>query len=61
MPVRNEAGFPFGYTGITEIGGRHSETLMDFGILRLHAGETHTSTGSRERALLLLSGTVDLS
>jgi 5-deoxy-glucuronate isomerase len=35
--------------------------MMDFGILRLRAGETHTSTGSRERALLLLGGTLDVT
>ena len=61
MLVRNEGGFPYGYSGITEVGGRNSETLMDFGIMRLRAGETHRSSGGRERALLLLGGTLDLS
>jgi 5-deoxy-glucuronate isomerase len=61
MLVRNEGGFPYGYSGITEVGGRHFETLMDFGILRLHAGEAYPLSGGRERAVLLLSGTIDLS
>jgi 5-deoxy-glucuronate isomerase len=61
MVVRNTEGFPYGYKGITRIGGRHSETLMDFGILRLRAGETHTTSGNRERAFLLLGGTLDIS
>ena len=61
MLVRNEGAFPYGYSGITEVGGRYSETLMDFGILRLRAGESYTSSGGRERALLLLSGTLDIT
>ena len=61
MVVRNAGGFSYGYSGITEIGGRHSEALMDFGIVRLRAGESHQSSSGRERALLILSGTLDLS
>jgi len=61
MLVRNEGGFPHGYSAITEVGGRHGETLMDFGILRLRAGESHRSSSGRERALLLLGGTLDVS
>jgi 5-deoxy-glucuronate isomerase len=61
MLVRNEGGFPYGYSGITEIGGVHSETLMDFGIIRLRAGESHRSSGGKERALLLLTGTLDVA
>ena len=61
MLIRSPGAFPYGYTAITEVGGGHSETLMDFGILRLRTGETHRSTGGRERAFLLLAGTLDIS
>ena len=61
MLVRGKGAFAYGYTSITEIGGRHSETLMDFGILRLRAGETHRASGGREKAFLLLTGTLDVS
>ncbi len=60
MVVRQPGPFPFGYTGITEIGALHSETGMSFGILRLRAGETWRSQPGRERALLLLTGVLDL-
>jgi 5-deoxy-glucuronate isomerase len=46
----------WGYSGITQIGGRHAEMGMDFGVLRLRAGETHELDYARERALLLLDG-----
>ena len=57
MRIRNEREFPFGYT---EIGAHHAETLMDFGILRLKAGQAHRSGAGRERAFLLLDGSVEM-
>ena len=48
--IRREPGFPFGYTTICEIGGRHGEMGMDFGILRLKAGQRHALAPERERA-----------
>lgn len=56
MRIRNERDFPIGYT---EIGAHHAETLMDFGILRLKPGQTHRSAAPRERAFLLLTGSVE--
>ena len=61
MLVKSQGPFPYGYTGIAEIGGRHSQALMDFGILRLRAGEAWRSSAARERALLLLTGALDLA
>jgi 5-deoxy-glucuronate isomerase len=61
MLVRNKGAFPYGYTAITEIGRRYPETLMDFGILRLRAGEAHRASGGREKAFLLLAGALDIS
>jgi 5-deoxy-glucuronate isomerase len=61
MHEHHQGPFPFGYTPIAGVGGRYAETLMDFGILRLRAGETWRSTPGRERALLLLSGALELA
>jgi 5-deoxy-glucuronate isomerase len=61
MHMKSSGPFPYGYTPITEIGGRQADTLMDFGILRLKKGETWRTAARRERALLLLTGTLDLS
>ena len=61
MLVKGQGPFPYGYTPVTKVGGRHAETLMDFGILRLKAGETWPSSAARERALLLLTGTLELT
>jgi 5-deoxy-glucuronate isomerase len=58
MRIRNEREFPIGYT---EIGAHHVETLMDFGILRLKAGQAHRSGAGRERAFLLLDGSVEMA
>jgi 5-deoxy-glucuronate isomerase len=58
MKIQNEHEFPIGYT---EIGADHPETLMDFGILRLKAGQFYTSEPGKERAFILLRGKVELS
>jgi 5-deoxy-glucuronate isomerase len=58
MKIWNEHEFPIGYT---EIGADHPETLMDFGILRLKAGQSYTSEPGKERAFILLRGKVELS
>jgi 5-deoxy-glucuronate isomerase len=54
--IRQVAGFPTGYTPITEIGTRHPEMRMDFGILRLQSGESRDLGAARECALLMLDG-----
>jgi 5-deoxy-glucuronate isomerase len=58
--VGQERGFPAGYTPLSEVGGRHPEMGMDFGILRLQPGRKHVLEPGRERACLLLGGEVDL-
>ena len=58
MRIRNENEFPIGYT---EIGAHRAETLMDFGILRLAAGQAHRSRPGKERAFILLGGQVELA
>jgi 5-deoxy-glucuronate isomerase len=47
-----------GYTAITEEEGIHSEMLLDFGILRLKAGDTWICQEGKERAWLLIGGKV---
>ena len=61
MQIRHDKEFPFGYTPVTELKGHHAETLMDFGILRLQEGATHHFAAGKERAILLLSGALDIS
>jgi 5-deoxy-glucuronate isomerase len=50
-----------GYTQISGPGRGPGPRLMDFGILRLRAGEAHRFAPGQERALLLLSGEIDLA
>ncbi len=61
MHVKHGGPFPYGYTPVTEVGGRQAQALMDFGILRLAAGPSWRSSPGRERALLLLTGSAELS
>lgn len=53
--------FPYGYTAITELNGMHREMLLDFGILRLREGERWDNNDEKERAFLLISGTIQFS
>ncbi len=56
MVVRNEKNMKSGYTAITEENGKHSEMLLDFGLLNLKAGEEWTCEEQKERAWLLIRG-----
>ena len=56
--IRGAKENAFGYTAITELNGRNSEMLMDFGILRLKKGETYTDDKPLEKAYLLVYGGV---
>jgi len=58
MKIPHAREFPIGYT---EIGGRHSKTLMNFGILRLKAGQSYTTRPGKERACILLRGRIELA
>lgn len=47
----------YGYNSIIEINGKHSNMLMDFGILKMQAGEVWESRDcALERAFLLITG-----
>lgn len=52
---------PFGYSSIAEIDGKHANMLMDFGILRLKAGEEFEEKKDLECVYLLIKGEADFS
>lgn len=54
--IRNPQGFPLGYTAITWIGDMPHDTGMNFGILKLKAGEAHFINNRYESAYLLIQG-----
>ena len=58
LRLRQDNAFEYGYNSITEMNGKHSEMLMDFGILKLKKGMTEESSEDLERAYLLISGSV---
>ena len=58
MLIKQEGSFCEGYTPITELDGKHSDMLMDFGILKISAGKSEMSSEDKERAFLLMSGKV---
>jgi 5-deoxy-glucuronate isomerase len=59
--IRRADGFPRGWTPITGAGTDRADTGIDFGVLRLHAGEEFTGDDTLEEALLLMDGTVIFS
>lgn len=61
MLIYNENGFKDGYNSIVEIDGKHSNMLMDFGIIRMSKGTHFVSDENKERAFLLMSGSVSFS
>ena len=58
MVVKNQGNSGSAYTSITEENGKHSDMLLDFGLLNLKAGETWTCDEQKERAWLLIKGNV---
>lgn len=59
MIVKQEGPFGYGYTTITEEDGVHAGMLLDFGILKLKQGEIWKSSEEKERAWILISGSVE--
>jgi len=56
MIIKQTQPFSKGYNSITELDGKHAEMQMDFGILKLDAGESEANQEEKERAYLLISG-----
>ncbi|MFH1530061.1 MAG: 5-deoxy-glucuronate isomerase [Pseudomonadota bacterium] len=54
--IQHRGGFPWGWTPITGAGTGRSDTGMDFGVLRLRAGEEHPGDDTLEEAFLLMDG-----
>ena len=59
MIVRREKQFQIGYNSIIEMNGKHPEMLLDFGILKLEAGQSWECSLDLERAWLLIDGEVE--
>ena len=60
MRLHQKEPFTAGYQSITELGGKHSEMLMDFGILKLTAGMEFTDEKPLERVFVLLYGEIEV-
>jgi len=58
MIIKQDKSFENGFTPITEQHGKHSVQLLDFGILKMKSGDSTISDAGRERAWLLIKGTV---
>ncbi len=56
MKIKQNGDFAKGYNSITELDGKHSDMMMDFGILELGAGETFVDEKPLERVITILSG-----
>jgi 5-deoxy-glucuronate isomerase len=59
MRIRQYKPFKYGYNRITATDGKHADALMDFGILRLKAGQKVSHIISKEIAFLLISGEIE--
>lgn len=59
MRIRQQKQFEYGYNSITEMDGKYSDMLMDFGILRLDTGQEIIDRAHKERAFLLITGAVE--
>ncbi len=60
MRIQSGMEFEKGYNSITELNGKHSEMLMDFGILRLAKGDEFSDSAELEKLYVLLSGSFSL-
>lgn len=54
--IRNPEGFSYGYTALTKLDDTEHNTGIDFGILKLPAGEIFIETTALESAFLLIQG-----
>lgn len=59
--IKAKGAHPFGYTAIAEMGGKNSDMLMDFGVLRMKKGDVFTDDKALEKAYLLVYGKVELA
>lgn len=60
MKIKQEKEFSYGYNSITEMNGKHSDMLMDFGILKMKKNQEFKEENDLERAYLLLFGKIEV-
>ncbi|WP_105619274.1 5-deoxy-glucuronate isomerase [Vallitalea okinawensis] len=60
MIVKQTQPFEYGYNSISEINGKNSSMLMDFGIIRFKDGMVYENEADKERTFLLIQGKVTL-
>lgn len=60
MRLKQREPFADGYNSITELKGKHSDMLMDFGILELVQGEGYQDDAQLEKVIILLSGEIEV-
>ncbi|NCC76255.1 MAG: 5-deoxyglucuronate isomerase [Clostridia bacterium] len=58
MRIRQKDGFKWGYNSVIELNGKHSDMMMDYGILRLNPGHIFDDDTRLEKVYLLLQGQV---
>lgn len=61
MRITQKQDFAPGYTAITALDGMYSETLMDFGVLRLDSGMEFADDKPLERVFVLLYGEIEVT
>lgn len=60
MKIKQKGEFAKGYNSITEIDGKFSEMLMDFGIVELGKEQEYVNDKPLERVIILLSGEMEV-
>lgn len=60
MKIQQKEPFKIGYNGITEIDGRCSEMMMDYGILKLTNGTKFEDNNELEKVFLLVYGEIEI-
>lgn len=61
MRIHRNEPFQSGYNMITEAGGVHSEMMMDYGVLKLSAGQTFRDDTAMEKVYVLIQGEVEIT
>ncbi|WP_010167048.1 5-deoxy-glucuronate isomerase [Candidatus Epulonipiscium viviparus] len=61
MKLKQDQPFAVGYNSITELDGKHSEMLMDYGILKLEAGTVFSDAKPLEKVFLLMYGEIEVT
>lgn len=61
MRLKQNGPFKVGYNSITEINGKHSDMLMDYGVLKLAKSTLYKDNADLERVILLMYGEIEVS